>query len=468
MDCCLRVERLAGTNKEKIDMALNPLRRTARSHQGFPVLPGSFPFLGHLPAIVTDLPNLIEKARRDLGDFFWIDFGFAGRGPELMCLHTDALSLLQNKVTKSSVLNEVATELLKGTMVSEDGPEHRSIRLPLNAAFQPGGLNSAAVGPMFAELIERRMNAWGDQREVCVLRETRELVLPLIFRMLGVQERDLATTWEKNYQRFFLLVIAPPIDLPGMPRPRGRKARDWIDDRLRAMIEDVRARPDATGLLPVMMRSMQDQGAQVSESRLLANLRFIVLAGHETSATTMANMVLELARRPQMWDALCDEAAQVGRMPQSPADLKRFPYAEAVFRETLRCRPIVAITRRRTCAEATLGGRTVPADTTMAVPIIHLSRHPDLFERPNDFLVERWLGRTESIKPFERVQFGEGPHFCLGYHLAWLEIVQFGVALALTMRARGLRPHLRKDRDFETRRYYPTAAPSSRARVVFA
>lgn len=448
-------------------MLFNPLKRAVRVREGFPVLPGSWPLLGHLPAIVLRFPHLLEQARRDLGDFFWIDFGFTAAGPELMCLHADAFSLFQNKQTSSEVLGEVAAEPLKHTMVSEDGPSHRSIRSPMNATFQPKGLSSAGIGALFADMIASRVASWQARPDVPILRETRQLVLALMFRMLGVDEHELGV-WEKNYERFFQLVIAPPIDLPGMPRPRGRRARDWIDDRLRSMIDEARARGAEGGLLSVLMRSIDDEGEQISETRLLSNLRFLVLAGHETTAATMANIVVELARRPEVWSRLCDEAAAFGRVPRTPDDLAYFPYAEALFRETLRCRPVLAVTRRRTLTPVQIGDVSVPAHTTMAIPILHLSRHPDLYERPDEFLLERWLGRSEGTKPFERLQFGGGPHFCLGYHLAWLEIVQFCAALALTLGTRRLRPRLLDDRDGRIQRYYPTAVLPSRARVTFA
>ena len=448
-------------------MLLTPFKRTTRFREGFPVLSGSWPLVGHLPAIVLRFPHLLEQAQRDLGDFFWIDFGFTAAGPELMCLHADAFSLFQNKQTTSAVLGEVAAEPLKNTMVSEDGPPHRNIRSPMNATFQPKGLSSAGIGAMFADMIASRVTSWQGRRDVPILRETRQLVLALLFRMLGVDEYDLGV-WEKNYERFFQLVIAPPIDLPGMPRPRGRRARDWIDNRLRSMIDEARTRGSEGGLLSVLMRSIDAEQAQISESQLLSNLRFLVLAGHETTAATMANIVVELARRPDVWGALCDEAGAFGRVPRSPDELVHFPYAEALFRETLRCRPVLAVTRRRTLTQVQLGDATVPGHTTVAIPILHLSRHPDLYERPNEFLVERWLGRGDSIKPFERLQFGGGPHFCLGYHLAWLEIVQFCAALALTLRGRRLRPRLLNERDAQTRRYYPTAVMPASARVAFA
>lgn len=65
-------------------MLLNPLDRRHRLRHGIPVVPGAFPLVGHLPAIVCDLPRLLQRAERMLGSHFWLDFGPAGH--QMTCM----------------------------------------------------------------------------------------------------------------------------------------------------------------------------------------------------------------------------------------------------------------------------------------------------------------------------------------------------------------------------------------------
>jgi cytochrome P450 len=177
----------------------------------------------------------------------------------------------------------------------------------------------------------------------------------------------------------------------------------------------------------------------------------------------MAWMASFLAERPDAWSRLRDEAHAVGELPRAPRDLKRHRFAEAVFRETLRLYPPAAHDARVATSDLELAGHRVRAGTMLSIPVIHLSRHPDLYADPDAFRPERWLDRDEGITPIELVQFGGGQHFCLGYHLAWMEAVQFATALALHLPARG--PRL--DGPPPRPRYLPLLHPSAGTRLRF-
>jgi len=444
-------------------MLLNPLRRAVREHQGFPILPGGFPLVGHVPAIVRDLPALLDKASREVGSHFWLDFGFTGM--ELTCLLPDSATLLRNKATTSKALESLAPDILTDVMLAQDGERHRTLRAGMNGPFQFAGLTATGLGPVLGGMIGRRVERWRDQAQVKLMPEARDLILSLIFRIMGIEDTAFAD-WRRNYGRFTMLMIAPPIDLPGMPRPRGRHARGWIDDRLRGFIHDARQAGAAGTLLAAIVQAFDSDRAGLADTHLIANLRFMILAGHETTAATIAWAVVELARRPAVWDALCQEAEAAGSVPQTPKDLAQFPYAEALFRETLRHHPAITLSKRRALVDFELGGRIVPAGANLCVPFIAWSRHPDLHDRSDEFVVERWLGAREAVRPLETLQFGGGPHFCLGYHLAWLEVVQFCVALALIMGREKRRPKVLAG-DGVCRTYFPIAHPPSSLRVGF-
>jgi cytochrome P450 len=283
-----------------------------------------------------------------------------------------------------------------------------------------------------------------------------------MFRLVGVEEHEL-DAWRERYEDLMLLAIRLPVELPGLPRWRGLRARTWLDDRLARIVARAREDRDGAGILPALVQSRDEHGAPLGDRELIDNLRLIFLAGHETSASTMAWMIAHLAERPDVWRRLRDEALAEGDLPRSPKELKRFPYAEAVFRETLRLHPPVAIDARRATVDFELLGRPIRKGALLTIPIVLLGRDPELFPDPDAFRPERWIERSEPISPLELAQFGGGPHFCLGYHLAWMEVVQFAAALGRALPASG--PRL--EGAFPRPRYLPLLHPDASTRARF-
>ncbi|MFM0069132.1 cytochrome P450 [Paraburkholderia aspalathi] len=442
-------------------MLLNPLSRKVRMHQDVPVIPGAFPAIGHLPAIVFDLPKLLDYGSQRFGSHFWINLGSFDRA--LVCTQSDAFDLFKNKDATSAVWREYFPAFGTG-MIGQDGEVHRSLRSHNNAPFLPPGLSAAKVGELFAGLIEQRINAWVGQRDLRIVQEVRELMLILLFRLMGIEEAE-HREWEKNLREYAFTGGLAGIGFAGMRLQLAHRSRAWLDMKLRKLVGSVRSRPDASGVLASLVRSFDNGDGTLTENHLLDNLRLVVPASHDSTAATMVQVVLQLAQRPEVWDALCAEARAAGEVPRNFNELARFPYAEAVFRETLRCHPVFPLSLRRTLTDTQLGGRTVEAGSVTVIPTILLSGHPDLFPQPETFLLDRWLGRTEGIKPIELLQFGAGPHRCPGYHLAWMTVVQFSVALALVMSAKRLRPRLTAPLGRGI--YFPVTYPSFKTRVVF-
>ncbi len=445
-------------------MLLNPLNRRHRLRHGIPVVPGAFPLIGHLPAIVCDLPRLLRQAEQTLGSHFWLDFGPVGH--LMTSMDSEAFALLRHRDVSSALIEKIAPEVFGGTLVVQDGGAHRQARDAIQAAFLPMGLTQAGIGDLFAPIIRARVQRWRDRGDVPILRETGDLTLELIFSLMGIPTQELPE-WHRKYRQLLQLIVAPPIDLPGLPLRRGRAARNWIDGRLRQFIRDAREHAARTALMNDMVSAFDRSNSALSDEVLVANVRLLLLGGHDTTASTMAWMVIELARQPGLWDALVEEAHRVGAVPTRHGDLVQCPVAEALFRETLRMHPPTPLLVRRAVRELRLGQRRIPAGTDLCIPLLHFSNSAVMHEAPDQFRLARWLERTEPIRPVDMLQFGTGPHVCMGYHLAWMELVQFSITLAFTMGAAKMRPRLLSGVE-KGRRYYPTAHPSMTIRIGFS
>lgn len=109
----------------------------------------------------------------------------------MTCVDPDAFALLRHKDVSSALIEEIAPELLGGTLVAQDGGAHRQARDAIKAAFLPKGLTQAGIGNLFAPVIQARVQAWRDRGDVTILRETGDLMLKLIFSLMGIPAQDL-------------------------------------------------------------------------------------------------------------------------------------------------------------------------------------------------------------------------------------------------------------------------------------
>ncbi len=147
------------------------------------------------------------------------------------------------------------------------------------------------------------------------------------------------------------------------------------------------------------------------------------MAGHETTANTLAWAWLFLSRHPEVESRLHDELDRSlgGRVP-AVADLPRLTYAEHIVTETLRAYPTVWTIGREAIEPVDLGGYRIPAGMTVFMPQWVIHRDARWFDDPLAFRPERWAdGLTQRIPRYAYFPFGGGPRICIGNNFAMME-----------------------------------------------
>ncbi|WP_280254830.1 cytochrome P450 [Nocardia wallacei] len=214
------------------------------------------------------------------------------------------------------------------------------------------------------------------------------------------------------------------------PWDRFRAARDRLDDLIEADIARRRA-TGATGtdLLGTLLTATHADGAALSDGTALSDddlrdhLRTMLVAGHETTATSLVWALFRLHRQPAALRRLRGELAAAGDL--DPDESARLPYLDAVCRETLRLHPPVPIVLRRLTEPYTLRGVALAAGDTMGLALPLLHSDPALWPEPERFRPERFLVRHYG--PFDFAPYGGGHRRCLGAPLADYE---FRIVLA--------------------------------------
>ncbi len=435
-----------------------------RLRDGLPVAPGALPLVGHVPYAYRGLPFVLRRAGAEVGPVYWISLGFGQY--VLVCTGAEAVEILRSKSFSSGHLQALAPVTVGESLLGRDGEGHRHVRAAMNGPFLPRGLGASTVGARMAERLGALVEPWARGGKVRVAREIHEAALEIILRMIGV-EPSLLAEWGARYRTLLLGNLGAKPSFPGSPAWRAARARAWIDARLLENVARVRAAPADGSLLAQLAASRDDDGRPLADGELVDNLRLLVLGGHETISATMAWMVITLGCRPDLWSALCAEAGPDAEVPESPQAARAFPFAEALFRETVRLHPPFGLITRRCEEPFVLHGKTIPRGAVVGVDLWGASRDPAVFPSPDEIMPSRWLGRSAQPAPLELCQFGAGPHFCLGYHLAWLEAVQLAVALARALGRAGRRPVVRGGR-MPTPIFVPTQRPPAGTVVEFA
>jgi cytochrome P450 len=138
------------------------------------------------------------------------------------------------------------------------------------------------------------------------------------------------------------------------------------------------------------------------------------IAGHETTAFTLAWTLLLLAQHPRVLDALGAEVTGVlgDRAPET-ADAARMPLLDRVLKESQRLFPATPfVFIRRATAGFELGGHALPEGASIILSPLVTHRLPDVFPEPLRFLPERWERPAPSS--FQYLPFGAGPRLCIG------------------------------------------------------
>jgi cytochrome P450 len=216
-----------------------------------------------------------------------------------------------------------------------------------------------------------------------------------------------------------LLLIPAPRNL------RFRRARARLDRVVLGIIEQ-RRQSVTTGddLLGMLMAARdEDTGEGMSDRQLRDEVMTFVLAGHETTAVTLAWACLLLAQHPGVGEQVRHEVATVlaGRTPVL-ADLPRLQLTRRVIDETLRLYPPVAVIARETFAADEIDGYVIPAKSGVLVSPYVTHRHPAFWHDPDRFDPDRFTPEQSAARPrFAYFPFGGGPRLCIGNEFALME-----------------------------------------------
>ncbi len=223
------------------------------------------------------------------------------------------------------------------------------------------------------------------------------------------------------------------LDIVGAPAWVPRPSRLLVGPAMRAMkrmADQAIDRRRTVGpqpvpdLLDLLLEGVDPETRRrMNTAELRDNLLTFIVAGHETTALTLAWALYLCAFDPAVQDAARAEArAALGDRAATVADLGDLPLCRRIVDETLRLYPPAAFLSRTARGADVLCGREVRPGDTVMLPVYALHRHHALWPDPHGFDPGRFAD-PKAIDRFAYLPFGGGPRICIGASFALQEAV---------------------------------------------
>jgi cytochrome P450 len=278
-------------------------------------------------------------------------------------------------------------------IVNQDGDVHRRLRGLVNKAFTPRMIND--LRPFIRAKAEELVDDLAPNK-VCEFVEDFAIPLPLavMCELLGVppDDYDIFRVWTADIGLIFSLAHGG--DIPH----RVEAAIIGLNDYVESLMEDKRKNP-GSDLISVLVNVQRDDGDLVSHDELLNLVITLVFAAHDTTRHQLSNAMVAFSEHHEQWNLLGGEPALV---------------AQAV-EEVMRYLPSTTNLYRFARGDLEFCGLPIKREDFLTVCVATAQRDPLVFHNGDTF---------DITVPREAppLQFGAGPHHCLGSALARVEL----------------------------------------------
>jgi cytochrome P450 len=410
--------------------------------------------------------QFVFGARRKLGEVFRMRGTLPGPDPVITSHPDHVRSLFTAKPEQApSLTGESPLRPVVGpnSVLTAIGPRHMRQRKLLLPPFHGEAIEQYTQ--LIADAAEREIDRWPIGRPFALAPRMQAITLDVIMAgIFGIEGKPERGTVEHRLRQMTKRVVeastlptAQIVELINLNReePVGpmRIGLGMLDRATYAVIEQRRRDEhleERRDILSLLLQARTEEGEAMSDKELRDELLTLVLAGHETTANSLAWTWERLVRNPVAHDALLDAVRGEG----DPAE-----QIEATIVEGMRSRPVIPIIGRRVMEPWQLGPYAVEAETPVLMSILLVHHREDLYPEPFEFRPERWLGHKPGT--YEWIPFGGGIRRCLGAALAMAEqrVVLATMARRLDLEADDREPERARHRNV-------TMIPSRGARVV--
>lgn len=333
--------------------------------------PGSlgWPLLGESIEFFSDTQAFHKERYKMYGPVYKTNFLFTN----IACIHDkdEIKRLLQGegKLTEPHNFPHMRRLLGSRSLLWMTGRQHQQNRRILSLAF-----NREAISyymPTLEEVAERRMSNWAKEDKVGAVLEFKDLAFDVAtIVLISDMPEETFRAFRNDYDIMIKGMAWFPLEVPGTRFWKALQAHRRIRERISVYVREAmkaasegKRRSGLPTALDLMVDATDEEGNKVSEEELIDQCILQLLAGHETTGSTMARILQALQQHPEVLQKLRQEQEQVVANfgdTFTPDVLDAMPYAEAVMKETMRVWPTVPQVTRKAIVDLEVKGCRIP------------------------------------------------------------------------------------------------------------
>jgi cytochrome P450 len=306
-----------------------------------------------------------------------------------------------------------------------DGDAHMEQRKLMLPAFH--GDKMAALTGVMQEVADREVASWPRETPIQLHPRMQKLTLEVILRaVFGLESGPRLEGLREGLRemlafgdRWISLIPIPPGSALGQvmqrvgPTAEFLRLQERIDEQLFELIDERRGEPEGSrdDVLAMLLAARHEDGSAMSDQEIRDELLTLLVAGHETTASSLGFAFEHLPHRPDVIQRLREE------IDAGDGDA----YLSATIHEVLRRRPVLPNSAPRLVVKPIeVGGWNYPVDVCL-VPNAYLVHHdPEIYPEPYAFRPERFVDTKPGT--YTWIPFGGGRRRCIGASFAILEM----------------------------------------------
>ncbi|CAG4999191.1 Epi-isozizaene 5-monooxygenase/(E)-beta-farnesene synthase [Dyadobacter sp. CECT 9275] len=257
---------------------------------------------------------------------------------------------------------------------------------------------------------------------------TADIALKTLFGNISNEDKAKIYHQINRTQKFLITRVRKPYKIPLMAI-NGEQRRFHTDLAYfnRLVFEFINRRKESgetpNDLLQLLLDSLDEEtGERMTDEQIRDEAITMFAAGHETSATGLSWLLLEMSSQPEIVAKIRKEAERFRVVPTFE-DLMQMPYTRQVVEEGLRLFPPAWTMTREAIGDDEIAGHIIPKGTSIFMSVFELHRNPHLWKNPEDFNPDRFSPDSVRNRPkFNYLPFGAGPRLCIGQQFALMEM----------------------------------------------